>query len=242
MNIGEILKNERVRQHLTVEDISKALKLHHSIIEDLENNRFESIAPVYAVGFIRKYCEFLKFDHIKIKEILDFYNNEIAKNIKTNIAPEGEVLETSDYKKSYLKVVLVFVFIFIVIFAGWYFYKKYRKDLKAVPEKKAKVREKAQNIIFSEKNSIKENTVRVVVLKKVFLTVYEGEDLVFSGVLKKGAKEHWKSEKTIVLRVALPDSIKLVVNGKDLGIIKQNMAYPNEIVVKKSGIRIRRFR
>ena len=242
MNIGEILRKEREKLGYSIDDVSRELKIHHSVLEALENNNYELIPTLYITGFLKKYCNYLKFEDKKVKEIIDYFNENIAKTLDSKGGSEWDYWEPERKNNRILKLLLYVSISILMIFGFYWGYSRYN-----VVKKSPKLEKK--NIDYSKKEKMEKkilnsdtNRVAIRVLKKVFVTVYEGGDLVFSGVLKKGAKEEWKSEKPIILRVALPDSVFLEINGVDVGVIKQNMAYPNEVVVKKGKIIVRHLR
>ena len=61
--IGDMLRKERERQNLTIEDIAKGTSIRALYIEAIENGEYNQLpGTVYAKGFIRNYANFLKID------------------------------------------------------------------------------------------------------------------------------------------------------------------------------------
>ena len=61
--IGDMLRSERERQNLTIQDIAKGTSIRALYIEAIENGDYEQLpGTVYAKGFIRNYANFLKID------------------------------------------------------------------------------------------------------------------------------------------------------------------------------------
>ena len=61
--IGDILRQERERQQLTVKDIEVGTSIRGLYIESIEKGEFDKLpGEVYTKGFIRNYASFLKLD------------------------------------------------------------------------------------------------------------------------------------------------------------------------------------
>jgi len=64
---GELLKTERIRQNLTVQDIAQALKLSSKIINALESGETEVLpAKTFIRGFVKSYAQYLKLDTTQV--------------------------------------------------------------------------------------------------------------------------------------------------------------------------------
>ena len=61
--LGDILRQEREKQNLTVKDVEQETSIRALYIEAIENGDYKSLpGDVYAKGFIRNYAGFLKLD------------------------------------------------------------------------------------------------------------------------------------------------------------------------------------
>ncbi len=61
--IGDILRQERERQHLTIKDIERGTSIRGLYIEAIEQGEYATLpGDVYTKGFIRNYANFLKID------------------------------------------------------------------------------------------------------------------------------------------------------------------------------------
>lgn len=64
---GELLKTERIRQNLTVQDIAQALKLSAKIINALESGDTEVLpAKTFIRGFVKSYAQYLKLETAQV--------------------------------------------------------------------------------------------------------------------------------------------------------------------------------
>ena len=65
--IGESLRQERIRQGLSIGDVNRKIKLSREILEAMEEGRMEELPqPVYVRGFIRSYAAMLNMETSKL--------------------------------------------------------------------------------------------------------------------------------------------------------------------------------
>lgn len=90
---GDRVKAERIKQGLSIEDVSGHLHLAKRIVERLESNAFDELpARVFVVGYLRSYARYLK---ISEEEILAQFNSmcpqddcALLPSVASNIKPE----------------------------------------------------------------------------------------------------------------------------------------------------------
>lgn len=58
-NISEILKEERLKKGLSIEDVVAATKIKKSSIHAIEDGKINSLPESYALGFVKNYAEYL---------------------------------------------------------------------------------------------------------------------------------------------------------------------------------------
>ncbi|HJS33689.1 MAG TPA: RodZ domain-containing protein [Alphaproteobacteria bacterium] len=65
--VGALLRAERERQGLSVQDVAAALRLRRVMVEALEAGRADRLpGATYAVAFVRSYCDYLGLDRDEI--------------------------------------------------------------------------------------------------------------------------------------------------------------------------------
>lgn len=70
MSAGEILARTRLHYGLSFEDVEQALRIRAEMIEAIETGRMDRLpGPVYALGFVRTYAEYLGLDTEKIVQL-----------------------------------------------------------------------------------------------------------------------------------------------------------------------------
>jgi len=75
-SLGEILKEERTKNHYGLLYISQILKIPTRYLKALEESQYSELpSEIYARNFLKAYCKFLK---IEIKECLEKFNLELV--------------------------------------------------------------------------------------------------------------------------------------------------------------------
>lgn len=90
--LGEILRAERERQHLTVQDIEEGTSIRAVYIEAIESGNYEKLpGDVYTKGFIKSYAGFLNLNGVElVKQFVSERNPEAVVEETENIAVEPE--------------------------------------------------------------------------------------------------------------------------------------------------------
>lgn len=106
---GEILKKRREDLGLNIREISERLRINADYLYSIENEIFERLpAPVYTVGYLKKYAEFLNID---AGPILQFYKDHLEEPKPTTLIPVAY-----SKRKTPKILYLIPVFFFLVIF------------------------------------------------------------------------------------------------------------------------------
>lgn len=73
---GELLKSERTRKNLSIQDVSFALKLSSKIITSIESGETENLpAKTFIRGFVKSYAQFLKID---VEQVMRQFQEEMG--------------------------------------------------------------------------------------------------------------------------------------------------------------------
>ena len=130
---GELLKSERIKKDLTVQDIAYALKLNSKIIIAIENGDLDQLpAKTFVRGFVKSYADYLKVDsEIVLRQFQEemgstrpmpkrpppIATDEVtSKKIEHNPKNEKITLETKFNKNHILAFIVVFVLILLIAF------------------------------------------------------------------------------------------------------------------------------
>ncbi len=114
--IGEGLKNERVNQGYTLEDVHNETKISPYVLQRIEQGVLDGLPhPVYVKGFIKSYADFLGLDA-----------EDLGRQFTRNMSMEDEESENG-YKsispsRHRAKFILVIILLMLMI-AGWFVFK-----------------------------------------------------------------------------------------------------------------------
>lgn len=91
---GELLKSERIKKDLSIQDVAYALKLSSRIIQAIENGDTDELpAKTFVRGFVKSYADYLKIDS---DAVLKQFQEEMGSTHpvpKTIAAPIGQAAE-----------------------------------------------------------------------------------------------------------------------------------------------------
>lgn len=121
---GEILKKERLRKKLTIEEVETATKIRKKFIKALEDSETDDLPPSpFVKGFIKNYSDFLG---LKSEVLLALFRREEKEN-KKEILPKGLIspLNQSIFKITPSLAVAFFAGFFLFLFSA-YLFREYR--------------------------------------------------------------------------------------------------------------------
>lgn len=96
---GQRLKEERLKQGLTLDNVSKAIKIKVSFLEAIEKSEYAKLpSSTFAQGFVRNYTQFLKLPE---EEIIPLFRREFDEEKIYRVLPQG--LPDANYPISKMK-------------------------------------------------------------------------------------------------------------------------------------------
>ena len=129
---GELLKSERIKKDLTVQDIAYALKLNSKIIAAIENGELNLLpAKTFVRGFVKSYADYLKIDsEIVLRQFQEemgstrplpkrpppIATDEVTSKKIEHKPNEKITLETKFNKNHILAFVVVFILVLLIAF------------------------------------------------------------------------------------------------------------------------------
>ena len=117
--VGDILRNARVKQGKTLNDVAEELCIRRIYLEAIENVEYKKL-PVepYGLGYVRNYAEYLGLNSARI--VQSFKETAMPKiNNKKNLKAIGDEIDSN---RPALKHVLWGILALCAIAAAWYFY------------------------------------------------------------------------------------------------------------------------
>ena len=121
-SFGDFLREKREEKGLSLEKLEEMTKIKKTILDNLENERFEKLPPkIYIRGIISKYCECVDLDTKEVVGTFDkyFYENRsdkfnVGKVTTIENASEKMKVKHFDVKKFLIFIVGVLVLAFVV--------------------------------------------------------------------------------------------------------------------------------
>ncbi|MBI4079084.1 MAG: helix-turn-helix domain-containing protein [Candidatus Levybacteria bacterium] len=87
IKVGQLLRDERVRRGLTIEEISKATKIRTNFLSAIEKGEYRNLpSSAYAQGFVRNYVEFLGLPK---RETMAWFRREFDEKALYKVLPDG---------------------------------------------------------------------------------------------------------------------------------------------------------
>ncbi len=119
--VGEILKEARREQNLTLEEAESETKIRQKYLEALEDNDWQKLPSLtYTKGFIKNYAQFLG---LNLELVMAFFRRQSAEVEKIKVMPKGlsEPLNEPFLRLTPSKIIGGFVLILLFLFFFWLF-------------------------------------------------------------------------------------------------------------------------
>ena len=114
--IGEVLKNERINQGLSWEDVYDKTKISPYVLQHIEEGILEDLPhPVYVKGFIKCYASFLGLESEEL-------GREFAKSLSLEEEDNKDKIQSTSSSGQKAKFLLA-VFLLLLLIAGWFVFK-----------------------------------------------------------------------------------------------------------------------
>jgi len=114
---GALLKRERERRSISVQQAAEDLHLDPWIIEAIEANRFQALgAPVYAKGHLRKYATKLG---LSVQEVFDRYEALNDRPVEPDPIPTAIATPPVQPRRASKAPIWIILGIVVVALAGW---------------------------------------------------------------------------------------------------------------------------
>ncbi|MFQ5952132.1 MAG: helix-turn-helix domain-containing protein [Candidatus Omnitrophota bacterium] len=251
--LGNIFREAREKLGLSVEETNRRSRIHIDVINDIENGVFTRLNKLYVKSFLRKYAEFLKLDE---EDILKKYEAIPAQPSDIEFTPEIVKKEKATKKfpavgektvQAVLIGILSLVFVFLVIVligrvrakitsakqpAGTVVAAREVKTKAPVEKSKPAPRQR------KEARTKRASSVKLTLEARgeAWVKVMEGKETLFVGVLRKGSKKSWKSDRPITVWTGRAEMLDFIVNNQRIGRIADGVV--KNIKVSNAGITI----
>ncbi|MGK9165865.1 DUF4115 domain-containing protein [Inquilinus limosus] len=126
--VGRILAQAREIAGYSLYDVAAALRIRHGLLQAIEDGRHQDLpGPVYAIGFVRTYAEFLGFDGDQM--VARFKRESTAVEKKPDLVFPAPVPEGSRIPGG--AILMIAVLIGGLAYAGWYYLSSANRDVAA---------------------------------------------------------------------------------------------------------------
>lgn len=256
--IGKIYKEAREKIGISVEEANERSRIHLNVINDIESGVFGRLNKLYVKSFLKKYAIFLNLDAGNILKKFDELSGELPKaEFNPDIKMKEEPIERGPsfaMPEKTIQMVLVGLFsvvllVLIFVLAGRLkskFVEARQRRAATVTEAKATTapvvkKEKAPAASTREgrtTQAAKKPTVELTLEARgeAWVKVTEGNKTLFVGVLRKGDKKSFESDKAIAIWTGRAEMLDFIVNRKKLGKIADGVI--KNIKISKEGITI----
>jgi len=110
--IKDILKEEREKKNIKIEEIVEKTRIPLKYVELLEKGQWDKFpSKVHLLGYMKIYCEYIGFDENRIEEILSEFKNEEDEENEEEIENNNK-----DGKEKMLVIILPLIFFTIYFF------------------------------------------------------------------------------------------------------------------------------
>jgi len=222
------LKEKRREQGYSLEYTVEKTKLHPSVIKDIEDCNLDKVSPTYLKGFMKIYASFLGVDLGTSLEELDSLSSLADKPRKVRKVPTTNIFDRlgripkklpSRVKKNIIIAVLGLFCLWVLFsgvkFVGGRIWRLFREKPQG-QEASTPAKEEPVAQVPERPTAVKGLTVSLTTKKKCFIKVKVDQNVLFEGILDKGAVETWKGNKEIEFKISDGSAVYLEVNGKSL--------------------------
>lgn len=128
-NVGEILRNARLKNGKTLSDVSKDLCIRKVYLEAIENMDFEVLPSVpYGVGFVRSYAEYLGLDKERVTAMYKQASHPETETEKEKESTKRSGRDTVGNNPDFTHILIGFLGLAVAI-AVWKGYEVYQNRI-----------------------------------------------------------------------------------------------------------------
>jgi len=228
VGVGQRLKEERLRQGLSLEEIEEETKIRKYYLQALEEENFQVLPPqVYATGFVKRYAKFLGLNEAELSE--QFKREAYAEE------EEAPVIQVNEPLTPINKVVLpwsnILVGIIFLVLAFWIgnYIADYLSDrgIQEAQPQTPGIQQPAEqtpetNEEPSETPLPSTTPVALLELKTTqpcwLLIVVDGETQ-FTGTLPAGEERVFEGKDLIYVKAGNAGGLEITFNGESQGVL-----------------------
>ncbi len=241
--IGNILREEREKQNLTIKDIERETSIRAFYIESIEKGNYDVLPGiVYTKGFIKNYATFL---HLDAAALVSQFNAEMQPDVVTADPPEPEQasparesVKTTSYSKPESQNVfhsgddfharveksrrsqrlLTGILVLLFLAGGAYFFWP---DTSATPPAAQKpvteTKQQVEQKPVQQEKKFDDVEISAKFTDACWTKVEADGKTIFEGTIAKGKSYSWQSPNKILITAGNAGAIDITHNGKSIG-------------------------
>lgn len=242
--LGDMLKQAREAQGLTLDEAEKATHIRRQYLEALEENKLKAMpSPVATRGFIKNYAHYLGLDPI---EALTLYDGKGRVPVKgQRLTPDGiEFMNLSMSSRSAFSWELLIGLALLLVVLGGVGYMAYGNIVQASVTATATKTPLAAGLtedsalILPTVTPLPTGTatpipptdtptpviyagvqVELVIQQSSWVQILADDVKVFEGILQPGDTESWSGERRVAIRAGNGGGVEVIVNGVSRGLM-----------------------
>lgn len=241
-NIGISLRQARLEQNISLEEVEKNTRIRKVYLEALENENWDAIpGAVYTRGFLRTYAKYLGLDE---KEYLAGLSGMIAPQFETGALPEKIELPGRPKRKS---AVFLGIMAILILFASQYLYTRFLNP-------QAEINQPPQESnnspgLIQENQNPKDNPIETqpskeevlldsfvlnikVLQNKCWMEIKSEGILLYEGTLRQGEEKSFTDLKQVSFRLGNAGDTVVSINEN----ILPGLGKSGEVVYKEYAI------
>lgn len=115
LSVGEILKKERLRLQISIQQVEKDTRIRLKFIEAIENNQWKVFSShIYITGIIKTYSNYL---HLNSDKMLAFFRREYEKKDEIRFKRRISSRYLTPQTKQVVKIITI---VLVAIFLGYF--------------------------------------------------------------------------------------------------------------------------
>ena len=221
---GEILKKRREELGQDLKEIAHILKINSNYLKAIEDEAFEKLpVEVYAKGYIREYARFLNIDP---EIIIRAYIQKTSPPVIEKPLPAVDVIKKKKIRIKYFSIAIVLLAIGVIYILSSSAPEKpemlppEKITPKAQPVQPVQKKEgKPEMAAKKEKTeqAVKKHVLEILALDTTWLFVNIDNTDSKEMMLKEGESVKLSAEQGFSLKIGNAGGIKLIFDGKDIG-------------------------
>lgn len=254
---GETLRKLRTAKGLSLEEVYQKTKIHISVIQALEEEKIDNMAPAYVKGLLKVYCGTLGVDHknfieeqtrqptvahIKKEEVLEKEPTEFSKDENRSPLVKPYIDLAMIKKRLKMKPVVFVVCLFLLAITIFRVARgkavRQGKDLKESPpvQSLAKVTPKLVNT--TPVPVINNPRLGIRAKENCWVEVKVDAKTIFKNILKEGHFESWEAKERIEFSLGNAGGVEVEVNGKLVSHLGRRGQVIKNIRITKEGLTV----